>query len=153
METIAARNGKRLGKKTVERIKGIMFVRTTPDEIARVASKIRGAGRVFRFPGAARAQYAKIGERVGEDPGINLLVSLDPDYPNKLLHDRQEECEEQHTDQDTQPFPVAMDQKWKSIPLSNSGDYPCLPSKTMHSPIAAYRRAAGERPIRPSAFP
>ena len=65
--------------------------------------------------------YAKIGERVGENPGINLLVSLDPDYPNKLLHDRQEECEEQHTDQDTQPFPVAMDQKWKSIPLSNSG--------------------------------
>ena len=44
-----------------------MFVRTTPDEIARVASKIRGAGRVFRFPGAARAQYAKIGEREMHD--------------------------------------------------------------------------------------
>lgn len=67
METIAVRNGKKLGKKTVERIKGIMFVRTTPDEIARVASKIRGAGRVFRFPGAARAQYAKIGEREMHD--------------------------------------------------------------------------------------
>ena len=37
----------------------------------------------------------------------------------------------------------SMDQKWKSIPLSNSGDYPCLPSKTMHSPIAAYRRRRG----------